>query len=120
MSASKKIAVFPEPGAIGPVMNLIGIAQGLRELGHECSFILDPGLAGDVQASFDDLISISYLWGSPEWFQLRKEVMGIKGTKGIDPTHGPHMLPQSSMSSANTSKSSAPQTFRASNSHTTC
>ena len=46
MNKGKKIAVFPEPGAIGPVMNLIGIAQGLRDLGHECSFILDPGLAG--------------------------------------------------------------------------
>ncbi len=45
-------------------------------------FFLDPGLAADVHASFDNLISISYLWGSPEWFQLRKEVMGIKGTKG--------------------------------------
>jgi putative cardiolipin synthase len=45
-------------------------------------FFLDPGLAADVHASFDDLVSISYLWGSPEWFQMRKEVMGIKGTKG--------------------------------------
>ena len=49
MSKGKKIAVFPEPGAIGPVMNLIGIAQGLRDLGHECSFILDPGLAGTAE-----------------------------------------------------------------------
>ena len=46
MSATKRIAVFPEPGAIGPGMNLVGIAQGLRDLGHECSFILDPGLEG--------------------------------------------------------------------------
>jgi putative cardiolipin synthase len=45
-------------------------------------FFLDPGLAADVHASFDGLVSISYLWGSPEWFQLRKEVMDIKGTKG--------------------------------------
>jgi UDP:flavonoid glycosyltransferase YjiC (YdhE family) len=46
MNVRKKIAVFPEPGAVGPVMNLIGIAQGLRDLGHECVFVLDPGLAG--------------------------------------------------------------------------
>jgi phosphatidylserine/phosphatidylglycerophosphate/cardiolipin synthase-like enzyme len=45
-------------------------------------FFLDPDLAADVHASFDDLVSISYLWGSPEWFALRKEVMAIKGTKG--------------------------------------
>jgi UDP:flavonoid glycosyltransferase YjiC (YdhE family) len=36
MAASAKIAVFPEPGAIGPVMNLVGICQALRDLGHEC------------------------------------------------------------------------------------
>lgn len=45
-----RIVVFPEPAAIGPVMNLIGIAQGLRELGHECIFVLDPGLAGRAKA----------------------------------------------------------------------
>jgi UDP:flavonoid glycosyltransferase YjiC (YdhE family) len=48
MSAGKRIAVFPEPGAIGPVMNLVGVCQGLRDLGHECVFILDPGLLGTV------------------------------------------------------------------------
>jgi MGT family glycosyltransferase len=48
MGAGKRIAVFPEPGAIGPVMNLVGICQGLRDLGHECIFILDPGLEGTV------------------------------------------------------------------------
>ena len=41
-----KIAAFPEPGAIGPAMNLIGISQGLRDLGHEVVFILEPGLKG--------------------------------------------------------------------------
>jgi len=45
-------------------------------------FFNDPGLAEDVHASFDQLISISYLWGSPEWLQLRKEVMDLKGMKG--------------------------------------
>jgi len=49
MGSTKKIAVFPEPGAMGPVMNLIGIGQGLRDLGHECTFLLDPGLAGAAE-----------------------------------------------------------------------
>jgi len=49
MTAKKKIAVFPEPGAMGPAMNLIGIGQGLRDLGHECVFLLDPGLAGTAE-----------------------------------------------------------------------
>ena len=49
MSGRKKIAVFPEPGAIGPLMNLIGICQGLRELGHESIFVIDPGIAGTAE-----------------------------------------------------------------------
>ncbi|MDH3787262.1 MAG: phospholipase D-like domain-containing protein [Xanthomonadales bacterium] len=45
-------------------------------------FFKGPDLASDVHESFDQLVSISYLWGSPEWLQLRKEVMGLKGMKG--------------------------------------
>lgn len=45
-------------------------------------FFLDEDLAADVHESFDALIEKSYLWGSPEWFQLRKEVMDLKGMKG--------------------------------------
>ena len=48
--AARRVVVFPEPAAIGPLMNLIGIAQGLRELGHDCVFLLDPGLAGRAAA----------------------------------------------------------------------
>ena len=46
----KKIAVFPEPGAIGPVMNLVGICQGLRDMGHEPVFVLEPGFKGTVES----------------------------------------------------------------------
>jgi phosphatidylserine/phosphatidylglycerophosphate/cardiolipin synthase-like enzyme len=45
-------------------------------------FFLDPELARDVHESFDELIGISYLWGSPEWLQLRKAVMEKGGMKG--------------------------------------
>ena len=45
-------------------------------------FFRDPGLAADVHAGFDDLIDISYRWGSPEWFELRKQVMEKGGMKG--------------------------------------
>lgn len=45
-------------------------------------FFHDPDLAADVHASFDELVSISYRWGSPEWFQLRKAVMDKGGIKG--------------------------------------
>lgn len=51
----KKIVVFPEPGALGPVMNLVGISQGLRDMGHEVIFVLEPGLKGTVeQYGFDE------------------------------------------------------------------
>jgi phosphatidylserine/phosphatidylglycerophosphate/cardiolipin synthase-like enzyme len=45
-------------------------------------FFYDPELAADVHASFDDLIDISYRWGSPEWLELRKEIMDKGGIKG--------------------------------------
>lgn len=46
-------------------------------------FFNSPALIDDVNQSIDDLISISYRWGSPEWLRLRNEVIkagGIKGT----------------------------------------
>ena len=39
-------------------------------------------LAADVNASFDRLVEGSYRWGSPEWLQLRQQVMDLKGQKG--------------------------------------
>ena len=45
-------------------------------------FFIDPGLAAAAHEGFDYLIDSSYRWGSPEWLQLRKEVMGLKGMKG--------------------------------------
>ena len=45
-------------------------------------FFHDPDLAADVHESFDELKSISYRWGSPEWLQLRKAVMEMGGVKG--------------------------------------
>ena len=45
-------------------------------------FFKGQELADDLHAQFDKLISISYRWGSPEWLQLRQEVMKLKGQKG--------------------------------------
>lgn len=45
-------------------------------------FFNDPSLAADVHTAFDQLAAASYLWGSPEWLQLRKAVRGVKGVKG--------------------------------------
>ena len=54
-----------------------------RLLNNEMGFFFhDEELAADVHAGFDDLVSISYRWGSPEWLELRRQVMELKGTKG--------------------------------------
>jgi phosphatidylserine/phosphatidylglycerophosphate/cardiolipin synthase-like enzyme len=54
-----------------------------RLLNNEMGFFfVDDELAADVHASFDGLVSISYRWGSPEWLELRRQVMGLKGMKG--------------------------------------
>jgi phosphatidylserine/phosphatidylglycerophosphate/cardiolipin synthase-like enzyme len=45
-------------------------------------FFLDPGLAGDLHESFDDLIALSYRWGTPEWLEMRRKVMETGGIKG--------------------------------------
>ena len=49
VSMSKTIAIFTEPAAIGPLMNCIGIAQGLEALGHKPVFLIDPAIAGKAQ-----------------------------------------------------------------------
>jgi MGT family glycosyltransferase len=45
---SKTVAIFTEPAAIGPLMNCIGIAQGLLALGHTPVFLIDPSIAGNA------------------------------------------------------------------------
>jgi phosphatidylserine/phosphatidylglycerophosphate/cardiolipin synthase-like enzyme len=45
-------------------------------------FFLDPELAGDLHRSFDELISRSYAWGSPEWLEMRAKVIEAGGMKG--------------------------------------
>ncbi|MBT8041350.1 MAG: phospholipase [Xanthomonadales bacterium] len=45
-------------------------------------FFHDDELAAEIHRSFDDLVASSYLWGSPEWFELRKAVMDNGGIKG--------------------------------------
>ena len=41
----KTIAFFPE-ASFGAALNCVGIAQALRERGHEAVFLCDPGFAG--------------------------------------------------------------------------
>lgn len=50
-------------------------------------FFLSEALVADLHASFDQLVAISYRWGSPEWLQLRERVMEAGGIKGFSTRH---------------------------------
>jgi hypothetical protein len=45
-------------------------------------FFASPGLREDVIADFELLKSESYLWGSPEWLEMRRLLMEQGGIKG--------------------------------------
>lgn len=49
-------------------------------------FKSDP-LAKELNKAFDYLVEISYLWGSPEWLEMRRKTVDIKGSKGWSTKH---------------------------------
>jgi phosphatidylserine/phosphatidylglycerophosphate/cardiolipin synthase-like enzyme len=49
-------------------------------------FHSDP-LAAELNEAFDHLVEMSYLWGSPEWLELRSKTVDIKGMKGFSTKH---------------------------------
>ena len=50
-----------------------------NEMGY---FFRSPPLADDLAGVFEELKAQSYRWGSPEWLQMRRNVMAVKGIKG--------------------------------------
>lgn len=53
-----------------------------RLLNNELGFYFkSDGLYGDATKIINDLKSKSYLWGTPEWLQMRKKLMKQDGTK---------------------------------------
>lgn len=44
-------------------------------------FFRSPGLADDMRKNTAYLISLSYRWGSPEWLEMRRQLMEMKGRK---------------------------------------
>jgi len=44
-------------------------------------FYRSEELANDVRKNTDYLLSLSYRWGSPEWLEMRKQLMAQKGRK---------------------------------------
>lgn len=49
-------------------------------------FKSDP-LAKELNEAFDYLVDMSYLWGSPEWLELRSKTIDAKGMKGWTTKH---------------------------------
>ncbi|WP_455206591.1 phospholipase D-like domain-containing protein [Kaarinaea lacus] len=45
-------------------------------------YFKDDELYEDLNKVFEDLKSKSYRWGTPEWLEMRKKVMELKGMKG--------------------------------------
>ncbi|MCX2982814.1 phospholipase [Halieaceae bacterium IMCC14734] len=50
-----------------------------NEMGY---FFQSPQLIDALNVEFDDLKATSYLWGTPEWFAMRQQVMQLSGVKG--------------------------------------
>ena len=44
-------------------------------------FFRSEGLAADIRANTDYLVGVSYRWGSPEWLEMRKQLMAQKDGK---------------------------------------
>ncbi len=50
-------------------------------------FVEDSEIQEDLNAVFEELKASSYRWGTPEWLQMRKEVMQQDGIKGWSTRH---------------------------------
>jgi phosphatidylserine/phosphatidylglycerophosphate/cardiolipin synthase-like enzyme len=54
-----------------------------RLYNNEMGFFFDSEeLIGDLLESFEQLVSFSYRWGSPEWLEMRRQVMDKGDIKG--------------------------------------
>lgn len=54
-----------------------------RLFNNEMGFFLkNPELLDDLDEAFEMLKAQSYRWGTPEWLQMRREVMEVDGIKG--------------------------------------
>ena len=50
-------------------------------------FITNESVQQELNDVFDELKASSYRWGTPEWLQMRKEVMALGGLKGWSTSH---------------------------------
>jgi phosphatidylserine/phosphatidylglycerophosphate/cardiolipin synthase-like enzyme len=54
------------------------------EMGY---FFKSEPLAQELNEAFDHLVEMAYRWGSPEWLELRRKTLDIKGMKGWSTKH---------------------------------
>jgi phosphatidylserine/phosphatidylglycerophosphate/cardiolipin synthase-like enzyme len=54
------------------------------EMGY---FFHGEELAEELNKAFDYLVEMSYLWGSPEWLEMRSKTIDAKGMKGWSTKH---------------------------------
>ena len=71
---------------IGGDIGFVGTANfdyRSRLFNNEMGFFLkNPELLDDLDEAFEMLKAQSYRWGTPEWLQMRREVMEVDGIKG--------------------------------------
>jgi len=76
---------------IGGDVGFVGTANfdyRSRLFNNEMGFFLkNQELLGDLDEAFEMLKAQSYRWGTPEWLQMRREVMEIGGIKGWSTRH---------------------------------
>ena len=59
-----------------------------RLYNSEMGYFFDSAeLAKDIAENTDYLISLSYRWGSPEWMEMRRQLMELGGKKGYTVRH---------------------------------
>jgi hypothetical protein len=50
-------------------------------------FFKSEPLEDELNEAFDHLVGMAYLWGSPEWLELRRKTIDAKGMKGWSTKH---------------------------------
>jgi putative cardiolipin synthase len=69
-------------GDVGGFVGTANFDYRSRLFNNEMGFFFQsPGLQADVIADFERLKSESYLWGSPEWLEMRRLIMDGSGIK---------------------------------------
>ena len=76
---------------VGDTMGFVGTSNfdyRSRLYNSEMGYFFDSAeLANDIAENTDYLISLSYRWGSPEWLEMRRQLVELGGKKGYTVRH---------------------------------